>query len=62
MTFKRLKTTQHALTSVWTTKLTLTKSKIALVIENGAHCAPFFLPVCRLGFPALQAKKRGSAR
>lgn len=36
------------------------KSKIALVIENGAHCAPF-LPVCRLGFPARQAK-RGSAR
>ncbi|PNU32066.1 hypothetical protein C2M07_08140 [Serratia marcescens] len=58
-----LKTTQHALTSVWTTKLTLTKSKIALVIENGAHCAPFFF-VCPSPwvFPARQAKKRGSAR
>ncbi|TPW52974.1 hypothetical protein FKD06_05915 [Serratia sp. SRS-8-S-2018] len=58
-----LKTTQHALTSVWTTKLTLTKSKIALVIENGAHCAPFFF-VCSpaRGVPARQAKKRGSAR
>ena len=32
------------------------KSKIALVIENGAHCAPF-LPVCRPGFPARQAKE-----
>ncbi|RJF57838.1 hypothetical protein D4100_03425 [Serratia inhibens] len=31
------------LTSAWTTKLTLTKSKIASVIENGAQCAPFFL-------------------
>ncbi|PVD44478.1 hypothetical protein C5188_08480 [Serratia liquefaciens] len=35
------------LTSAWTTKLTLTKSKIASVIENGAHCAPFFC----LSFP-----------
>ncbi|PNU34024.1 hypothetical protein C3R43_06790 [Serratia marcescens] len=58
-----LKTTQHALTSVWTTKLTLTKSKIALVIENGAHCAPFFF-VCSpaRGFLHGRQKKRGSAR
>ncbi|PTA66121.1 hypothetical protein E2566_12695 [Pectobacterium punjabense] len=33
------------LTSVWTTKFVLTKSNRAgLSSENGAHCAPFFLP------------------
>ncbi|AWL66791.1 TPA: hypothetical protein JD344_13445 [Serratia marcescens] len=62
MTFKRLKTTQHALTSVWTTKLTLTKSKIALVIENGAHCAPFFFACLSPGLSSSAGKKRGSAR
>ncbi|QHA89672.1 hypothetical protein FO014_23275 [Serratia rhizosphaerae] len=30
------------LTSVWTTKLILTKSKRVSVTENGALCAPFF--------------------
>ncbi|PNK89263.1 hypothetical protein CEQ31_005880 [Serratia odorifera] len=39
------------LTSVWTTKLTLTKSKLASVIKNGAHCAPFFLSQIILPFP-----------
>lgn len=38
-----LKTTQLALTSVWTTRLTLTVSKSS-GNKNGALCAPFFLP------------------
>ncbi|NTX78524.1 hypothetical protein FCL49_03870 [Serratia proteamaculans] len=48
------------LTSVWTTKHTLTKSKIASVIENGAQCAPFFLsanfPSCS---PLPSGEKKG---
>ncbi|KAB8307488.1 hypothetical protein EH228_16025 [Erwinia endophytica] len=36
--------TQLVLTSVWTTRLTLTVSKTRSGTKNGAQCAPFFLP------------------
>jgi hypothetical protein len=47
------------LTSVWTTKHTLTKSKIASVIENGAQCAPFFLSANPPSVPLPPGEKKG---
>ncbi|TKJ95015.1 hypothetical protein EpCFBP13511_01270 [Erwinia persicina] len=49
--------TQHALTSVWTTRLTLTVSKSS-GFKNGAHCAPFFLPSIHSGANPLPERAR----